>query len=397
MGNREIKTPSATIKTPVLWLGHIVKGKPVPWSFFEVDNVIMNACDIFSDQKAREKIEKNGIFEYLKEEGAGRAPKYLMMDSGGFLFQAKHKVNVTAKEIFDFYVKAKPTLAVNLDHPLSPAVKPEENSQRLALTMRNLEFMLNSMERVEEKFPIIPTIHGYDTITLKSVTKKLAQLYDSYSDLIPMVTLGSLVPLIKSTGEFKDEYTNMWGLTSSIRRKIWGVTSRRKIAFEIILTAKELIKNELEDIPLHVFGIGGTSMMFLCYYAGADSIDSIGWRMSAAHGFVHVFQVGERYFSKREAETTWNPPLSKEEFKMLQECECPVCKDNPLKLRDRFTDRALHNAFVYAKEAKFLASLKEDELEAYVDKRLSNTQLHPLFEYVKNRKKQRRMEHFLRG
>lgn len=384
MVNREIKLPSGTIKTPVLWLGHIVKGKPVPWSFFEIDNVIMNACDIFSNKKAREKIEKNGIFEYLKEEGAGKAPKYLMIDSGGFLFQAKHMVNVTAKEIFDFYVKAKPTLAVNLDHPLSPAVTLKENSQRLELTMRNLEFMLNSMEKVEEKFPIIPTIHGYDAITLKSVIKKIAQLYDSYSDMIPMVALGSLVPLIRSTGKFEDRYTN-----------IWGLTSRRKTAFEIILTAKELIKNELNDIPIHVFGIGGTSIMFLCYYAGADSIDSIGWRMSAAHGFVHVFQVGERYFSKREAETTWNPPLSEEEFKMLQECECPVCKDNPLKLRDRFTDRALHNAFVYVKEAKFLASLKEDELEVYVDKRLSNTQLRSLFEYVKNRKNQKRIEHFL--
>jgi len=386
MVNREIKLPSGTIKTPVLWLGHIVKGKPVPWSFFEIDNVIMNACDIFSNKKAREKIEKNGIFEYLKEEGAGKAPKYLMIDSGGFLFQAKHMVNVTAKEIFDFYVKAKPTLAVNLDHPLSPAVTLSENNQRLELTMRNLEFMLNSMEKIEEKFPIIPTIHGYDTVTLKSVIKKIAQLYDSYSDLIPMVALGSLVPLIRSTGKFKDRYTN-----------IWGLTSRRKTAFEIILTAKELIKNELNDTPLHVFGIGGTNMMFLCYYAGADSIDSIGWRMSAAHGFVHVFQVGERYFSKREAETTWNPPLSEEEFKMLQECECPVCKDNPLKLRDRFTDRALHNAFVYVKEAKFLASLKEDELEVYVDKRLSTTQLRSLFEYIKNRKNQKRMDHFLTG
>lgn len=384
MGNREIKLPLGTIKTPVLWLGHIVKGKPVPWSFFEIDNVIMNACDIFSNKKARDKIEKNGIFEYLREEGAGKAPKHLMIDSGGFLFQAKQMLNVTAKELFDFYVKAKPTLAVNLDHPLSPAATLKENSQRLELTMRNLEFMLNSMEKAEEKFPIIPTIHGYDAMTLKSVIKKIAQLYDSYSDLIPMVALGSLVPLIRSTGKFEDRYTNVWGLTS-----------RRKTAFEIILTAKELIKNELEDIPLHVFGIGGTSIMFLCYYAGADSIDSIGWRMSAAHGFVHVFQVGERYFSKREAKTTWNPPLSEEEFKMLQECECPVCKDNPLKLRDRFTDRALHNAFVYVKEAKFLASLKEDELEAYVDKRLSNTQLRSLFEYVKNRKNQKRMEHFL--
>jgi queuine/archaeosine tRNA-ribosyltransferase len=384
MADREIKLPSGTIKTPVLWLGHIVEGKPVPWSFFEVDNVIMNACDIFSNKKAKEKIEKIGIFEYLKEEGAGRAPKFLMLDSGGFLFQAKQNVTVSAQEIFDFYVKARPTLAVNLDHPLSPAVTPEENSQRLELTMRNLEIMLNSMEKVKEKFPIIPTIHGYDSITLKLVIKKIAQLYDSYSDLIPMLALGSLVPLIRSTGEFIDRYTN-----------IWRLSSRRKIAFEIILTAKELIKNELEDIPLHVFGIGGTSIMFLCYYAGADSIDSIGWRMSAAHGFVHVFQVGERYFSKREADTTWNPPLSEEEFKILQKCECPVCKDNPLKLRDKFTDRALHNAFVYLKEAKFLASLKEDELEAYVDKRLFNTQLYSLFRYVRDRKNQKRIEHFI--
>jgi queuine/archaeosine tRNA-ribosyltransferase len=198
-----------------------------------------------------------------------------------------------------------------------------------------------------------------------------------------MVALGSLVPLIRSTGKFNDTYT-----------EVWRLTSRRKTAFEIILTAKELVKNELGGLPLHIFGIGGTSIMFLCYYAGADSIDSIGWRMSAAHGFVHVFQVGERYFSTRQAPTTWNPPLSEEEFEMLRECECPICKDNPYRLRDKFADRALHNAFVYVKEAKFLASLKEDELEAYVEKRLSNTQLRSLFEYVRNRKKQKWIEHF---
>ena len=128
--------------------------------------------------------------------------------------------------------------------------------------------------------------------------------------------------------------------------------------------------------------------MNMCYILAAmqiDSFDTIGHRIGAAYGFIHINGVGQRHISsKNKKGPKWNPKISQEEKKILSECNCPVCTKDPGLLETSFKARAIHNAHVYQKEIEGIREeLKQGDIDKFVTNRLKNTKMMKIFEFAK--------------
>ena len=307
------------LETPILWLGQQINGIPNPWEHFDVDAILVNAYEILnSNGKTLETVNKKGIHKYLNFKGS------VMMDSGGFLFQKKDQLNVDPIDIVDLYHSSKLDFGVVLDHPLNPTESNYLNNKRWKNTIKNTNFMFKN----NGELAIMPVTHGY-------TKRKLKKACDEIKDIMnepDAIAIGSLVPLIKSG---------------------WIGNNQKGNGRKFVIDAIKLVRQEFSDSFMHVFGVGGTTTMHLMYSLGVDSIDSIGWRIAAAHRQIQLPGVGVRVLSPVSTRVI----ISKKEKEILARCECPTCKDlnikNRIKVLDNsFEKRALHNAWVYGTENK---------------------------------------------
>lgn len=343
----ELVINNKRIKTPIFWIGNEIRGIPRPWELFEVDTVMLNACEILSSPKLKE-VEEKGIHRYLKYN------KLIMMDSGGFLFQKRDKLDIDAERILEIYENVKPDIGVVLDYPLDPLKENDNiNHKRWLKTLENTKFMLtNSSEIV-----LLPVVHGYTQEKLKDACKELKKIVCPNA-----IGLGSLVPLVTSKNP--------------------------RVAKNFIIDAVKIVREEFPCSFLHVFGIGGTTTMHLMFSLGVDSVDSMSWRLKAAYGAIQLPGVGDRFI---------HPPkkrrgISKAEQKLLEKCLCPICKGKTIEERKENFDnlnpstykkRAIHNAYVFKEEEKeFKERLKNGEAKEFVEKRLKNTSLLSMFKYA---------------
>ena len=53
---------------------------------------------------------------------------------------------------------------------------------------------------------------------------------------------------------------------------------------KLVLSIVEAVKNEIADLPLHVFGLGHPEIIWELYQAGVDSVDSSSYVKYAADG-----------------------------------------------------------------------------------------------------------------
>lgn len=312
-----------TIEKPSLWIGHTTTTNIKPWDFFHVDGIILNAHDILTNKSFYSKLLKEGSLKKLTCNNGGTK---VILDSGGFLFQKKRDITLNLDDVIELIKMAKPKFSFVLDHPLDPAVVME-NYSRIDSTIKNTEYMLERIQDID----LVPIIHGYSKNQINYCIHKIRKLYSEDPDTI---AIGSLVPLIKTTGTINKYYF-----------KDWHIHSRRLLAFKII----NEIKIHFPESKIHLFGIGGTNIMHLMFLL-VDSIDSMGWRWSAAHGMIRLFNIGERYASNKYVDVKWNPKLTKQDWDLLHECKCPICSSDPKNLITSFKARAIHNAFVYQQE-----------------------------------------------
>lgn len=367
------------LRYPVLWIGHIVRGQPEFWKEINeinipnfgkfnvksevLNNVIMNAYDLYTANVVNEISERGGIKKWL-----GENVNYVMVDSGGFLFQRKGILSISPDVISGIYVKIKPDVCVALDHPLDPTQSKFDNIDRIKLTLKNTEKMVHALP---SSLKFIPAVHGYTPEMLLACLTEMMKIFDKAGREPFMFGLGSLVPLMRSIPNMRNYYFEPWGLNSA-----------RKTAIKIAHEFRTLLKGK----RIHAFGIG-YNMMHLLLLLGFDSVDSIGWRMAGARGQILIFNKGARAISPRaSADSTWSKPISPEEFKQLEEyCNCPVCSSDPNKLREDETARMLHNAYVFLQEAlaaRILINEGIDEYIYFLKERFSDMQTKPLFDYA---------------
>jgi tRNA-guanine family transglycosylase len=335
------------IKSPFLWFSQLIDGTPKPWKHFEIEGVMVNAYEIL--QKNRDNIIMDrGIHNYLDFKGL------ITMDSGGFLFMKKNVLKIHPRTILELYERSKPNFGVILDHPLQPCLPRNEKKKRQLKTLENTKYMMDAQKG---KNPIlIPVIHGH---SLQDITWFINQLNEIGE--FEIYGIGSLVPYVFNT------------------KSAGGIYNLVKIV--------SFIRKMLPDKKLHVFGVGSTLTMHLMFFIGADSVDSSGWRTKAAYGAIQLPGTADRYITKRKKHKDY-PKLSKEEKRILDNCDCPVCKTHSIdSLMQSFQLRALHNAWVFQSEVKIARKLiEENTYDKYVERILQKTPFYRVFQYAKRLK-----------
>lgn len=311
----KLKINKKSVYTPLLWLGHLPSAQPHIWNHFDIETIMVSAYEIIRNRKVYEEICEKGIHKYLGFDGL------VIMDSGGFSFQKKDSLEVDPEDILELYEISKPDLGVVLDHPLNPLENEMKNKDRWMKTLQNSDLMLKN-----GKIPLIPVVHGYSLEDLRNSCNDIKKIHENP----PIIGLGSIVPLIfKCRG-----------------------SKKFKNSVNFIIDSVRMVRKEFPDSLLHVFGIGSAKSMHLMYSLGVDSLDSMGWRLKAAYGCIQLPGVGDRYPLNKN---NGRPSLSKDDKKLLDLCECPICRYKSLKekievLDSDFKSRAIHNAWVFMRE-----------------------------------------------
>jgi 7-cyano-7-deazaguanine tRNA-ribosyltransferase len=371
-----LKVGNDEVSTPILWLGHRVRGNPKPWQAFHLPGVLMNAWDILSTGQASENIRKAGIQEYLNL-GISCAT---FLDSGGYLYLKRDDVRPDPLEILGLYEDSAPTIGAILDHPLDPFLPAKVNEKRWRQTMANTRLMYERNGNVT----LMPIVHAH---SVDQANKACADLRQAVGEPV-VLGIGSLVPLMRThhNGEV-------------LRRKPSGQSeapveyhqSSRHLVVEIIKT----IRAEFPHAFLHVFGVGGTTTMHVMFALGVDSLDSIGWRLKAGYGAVQLPGFGDRFTGDRQRKKRTLLMDDEKATEALLECQCPVCQEHATlekrlaALDKSFNNRALHNAWVFVQEADaFRAQIGTNSVESFVRERLQHSPLKSLLPDVFDRSEQ---------
>jgi len=346
-----------TIKTPIIWFGHNFDGPVCVWQNKnkrrEGVKVLVNACEVISRPLLAKSICEQGLRNYLGYNGP------VMMDSGGFLFQKNRNLNASPLEISNLYDRASIDIGVSLDHPFDPTLSDFENKKRWECTLRNTELMAS----YAKSYAFMPVIHGY---TLRSLTLACNQIKRMLGNP-PLVGLGSLVPLMK--GSYVRDRFNY--------RRENGNTGDH-VTF--IVDAIMIIRNEFPKSMIHVFGAGGTTTILSLFALGADSVDSVAWRLKAAYGAIQLPGISDRFLSPRPNSYKARRVINEDESQVLQGCACPVCSRykwtrwRKRKLDNSFKARCIHNAWVFHKEVQaFRKAILVGKTQAFLEKRLART------------------------
>ena len=356
----KLRLSRSTIRTPILWLGHQIANEPTLWRFFNVSGILVNACDILTSNGISKRIEKEGIRNFLEYDGP------IMMDSGGFQFQKKDTIDINPIMIMNLYEKSRPDIGVILDHPLD-LISEKKNGERLLSTMKNTGIMLKKNGNVV----LLPVIHGY-------ATDDIYQLIEYIKDIIgdpTLIGVGSLVPLIKALNGRKEFIMSK----ESIVEKMGPPKAKALTGFYMVEIVK-LIRREFPRSFLHVFGVGGVTTILTIFSCGADSVDSVAWRLKAAYGAIQLPGTGDRFMSPRPNSPKSRKVIQNDEIELLKKCKCPICSSYKRTkwlmkhLDSSFEARAIHNAWVFLQEVDTLRhAIKIGRVKALIRSRASKT------------------------
>jgi tRNA-guanine family transglycosylase len=282
-----------------------------------------------------------------------------MMDSGGFLFQSRAAVTVKPERICELYDAARIDIGVALDHPLNPMLSPRQNALRWKRTLQNTE----KMACQEGSYGFMPVVHGYTLRLLRTACKDIRSVVVRPT----LLGIGSLVPLVKAS---------YLGTGFSYRKTDGGIGNH--IAF--IKDALALVRDEFPESFIHVFGVGGTTTILSMFALGADSVDSVAWRLKAAYGAVQFPGTSDRFLAPRVESVKTRCLLKRNEIPLLAKCRCPVCSQYDTfgwrrrHLDGSFKARTIHNAWVFLREvAAFRAAVTSKRTSVFLAKRLSST------------------------
>lgn len=188
-------------------------------------------------------------------------------------------------------------------------------------------------------YGFMPVVHGY---TLNELKKSCQQIRNIVGEPA-LIGIGSLVPLIKAS------YLG----NGFLYRRSNGENGDH-ITF--IADALKLVREEFPNSFMHVFGVGGITTALLMFALGADSVDSVAWRLKAGYGAIQLPGISDRFLSPRPESKKSRPVLSEKEEKTLAHCDCPICINyrkigwQKRRLDNSFKSRAIHNGWIFLKE-----------------------------------------------
>lgn len=322
-----------SIDTPVLWLGHNFKGPVRYWQQkgTRLPGLLVNAYEILRRPQRTQKMVDSGLQKNLGFRGP------ILMDSGGYLFQRSTDVSASAHKVANLYECCEADIGVALDHPLDPSTSATEHRRRWKLTLRNTEQMAGEVRG----YGFMPVVHGYTLRQLKRACDDVKSAVGTPA----LVGVGSLVPLLKAS-----YLGSGFAYVAPDRKK------KNHVAF--IADALRLVRGEFPTSCLHVFGVGGATTILAMFALGADSVDSVAWRLKAAYGAIQLPGVSDRFMSPRPSSPKNRRVIDEKETQQLARCRCPICVRyehvgwSKRRLDSDFRSRAIHNAWVYLREVE---------------------------------------------
>jgi 7-cyano-7-deazaguanine tRNA-ribosyltransferase len=357
-----LKVNGHTIKTPVLWLGHNFKGPVALWNGggVRVNALLVNAYEILRIHSTTQSVSTIGMGEFLDYHGP------IMMDSGGFLFQNHAKMHVHPSRIHELYQKGKVDIGVALDHPLNPSLSALQSRKRWERTLRNTE----AMAKLDKSYAFMPVVHGYALRSLLNACRQIKNVVGTTA----LVGVGSLVPLMKASH-----------IGDGFRYRRNGGAEGDHVTY--FADALALIREEFPKSCLHVFGVGGITTALSVFALGADSVDSVGWRLKAAYGAIQLPGISDRFLAPRPDSPKPRRVLNASDEKLLARCACPTCQSyeslawQKRRLDGSFKARCVHNGSVFLKEVTaFRKAVLRSRGNSFIGKNISKShRLFPLF------------------
>lgn len=202
-------------------------------------------------------------YYYAQKMLPEQAPKVpLMVDSGGFIslfegvnIRSKGKLGIIElkkeegieiihpKDVLELQA-AIADVAFTLDFPIPPNMELTEARKRQKLTIANAHWALENKRRRD--LPLYACVQGWDVQSARQCAIAYANCgFDG-------IAIGGLVP------RFHD--------------------------MNLVLSIVEAVRNEIGDLPLHIFGLGYPEIIQALYRVGVDSVDSSSYIKYAANG-----------------------------------------------------------------------------------------------------------------
>lgn len=270
----------------------------------------------------------------------------LMLDSGGFTMMMRNG-QLGLDAVVKAFGQVAADVVVSLDYP---PLGSDSVDDRLAKYSRTLENFVH-LNRVVMGASLAPVIHGVTTDELEANCASVQSV-----DATPIwVCLGGLVPLLRQSGQLG---ANAASAQAELRSRIG------------------LVRAGFPASRLHVLGVGSPRTIAAAFQAGADSVDSIGWRRAAGFGTIFLPGGTERFVTDRGRKRAASRLLLTElDLDVLARCECPACTragnlgQRIASLAASYLPRAAHNAWVLLRGAclQHRAATVSDTLEPLVE------------------------------
>lgn len=304
--------------------------------------VMISYAEIHQFRKMRKRMMNEGIHVAL---GVPAHIK-IFLDNGAFGL-SRQGLETPIEEYEEFVAEAKPDWRpVPQDFIPAPSMSLSKQHECLRRTMNiNTAFQHDGF---------VPVIH------ISRVINKYISELKANEKLVakPRLAIGGIVP-------------NLLRAPKAIPHK--------KVLQNLIK-----LRREFSDKEIHIFGIGGISTLHIAALLGIDSVDSSGWRNRAARGIILLPGKSERTIAQLGS---WNGRIvSKEENKILLNCQCPTCQKFGLesltaKASEGFRNRATHNLWTLLEEAKWIAKkLEKKEYKDFYQERLEGSTYRQLVE-----------------
>lgn len=135
-------------------------------------------------------------------------------------------------------------VAFTLDFPIPPGMDMTEAQRRLDLTIKNAHWALANRKRKD--MLLFACVQAWDADSARECARAYAKAgFDG-------IAIGGLVPRLRDR--------------------------------ELVVATVEAVRGEIDDLPLHAFGVGKPEIVNMLYRVGVNSVDSSSYAKLAADG-----------------------------------------------------------------------------------------------------------------
>lgn len=378
---RTISVGPHSLKVPLFFASYRLSDYPtsglkcLPWKLTKTEAVLINAYD-FTSRKHKAWLNNGWCLDgYLK---LGKHP--VLIDSGAYYFLKDNAVGVSPADVLQIQLKSQAHVGVVLDHPFPPEAK--DKAKRINTTIANTETMVRALSRTNTSLGMMAAIHGHTRRDVTKCIQRLRRLEDKYDfPVLDHVGIGSLAPLAQR--------------------------GRAQTAIEII----HHVRKELPKSQIHCFSMGSALLMLMAFYAGADSVDSQSWIISAGFKLAqlpghYVVRMGMREYrspqhfsgAMRRFGNRMQLLADQEGFRVknwatgarIDLDRAGERRDYVNSLVDLITNehvhnRACHNLWVYNSEVRsYRNAQRRGTLDDFISNRLRGTRYKDAFAYARD-------------